>query len=331
MISVISNRYIYILKRKFLCNMERKLIRQGGGGYTIYLPKKWIDAKGLNEKSTVDVTEEGSDLVVRTRNTKKTKCTIKITESNASKLKDVVTHAYRLGPEIIEIKNVNPEIIKELSYITSHYLLGFDLTRTTNNSCTLENISEPAENKYDVVFNRIFMMVKECNRILIESYEKGDFCSLQEVENLSVSHDKYLNFCFRILFTGKPNKSNVALNVEFLHNLSYILRRYVFLYKYCSNNKVKKNKNIAELLKILDQTLEHLYDLTYKKDINAAFLITSVKREYTFSKTIKMLEESKGKETVVISLVRDLLRNIEIAKNSPLSEIIDAEMTESTL
>ena len=44
--------------------MKRKLIKQGLGGYTIYLPKKWIDRKGLKEGEEINVVETDAGLVI---------------------------------------------------------------------------------------------------------------------------------------------------------------------------------------------------------------------------------------------------------------------------
>ena len=35
--------------------MERKIIKQGKGGFTVYLPKKWVDDNGIDENSTVNM------------------------------------------------------------------------------------------------------------------------------------------------------------------------------------------------------------------------------------------------------------------------------------
>ena len=42
--------------------MKRKLIKQGGGGYTIYLPKKWVDGRGLKAGYEIELTEQGAGL-----------------------------------------------------------------------------------------------------------------------------------------------------------------------------------------------------------------------------------------------------------------------------
>ena len=44
--------------------MKRKIIQQGSGGLTIYLPKKWADQKGLITGDEVDVKESEQGLLI---------------------------------------------------------------------------------------------------------------------------------------------------------------------------------------------------------------------------------------------------------------------------
>ena len=51
--------------------MKRKLIKQGLGGYTIYLPKKWVEEFGLKGSSEVNVDRWDSNLVISSKKLEK--------------------------------------------------------------------------------------------------------------------------------------------------------------------------------------------------------------------------------------------------------------------
>ena len=51
--------------------MKRKIIRQGSGGLTIYLPKKWAEEKGLRIGDEVDLKEAPYGLLVVPEKTRK--------------------------------------------------------------------------------------------------------------------------------------------------------------------------------------------------------------------------------------------------------------------
>ena len=84
------------MKNCFLHNkMKRKLIKQGGGGYTIYLPKKWVDKKGLKEGNQVDVQETETSLIIGSPVKGKKEISIEITEENRTNIRNILTHIYR--------------------------------------------------------------------------------------------------------------------------------------------------------------------------------------------------------------------------------------------
>ena len=53
--------------------MKRKLIKQGSGGYTFYVPKQWVLHRGLKAGDEIDVVEKDKTLVVRTKDYKESR------------------------------------------------------------------------------------------------------------------------------------------------------------------------------------------------------------------------------------------------------------------
>ena len=127
--------------------MDRKLIKQGGGGFTIYLPKKWVDEKGLTGGDKVNLSEANTALIVNSSKPVRKEKVVEITKENKKDIKTILTHLYRNGFDIIHIKETTKTIQKEIKQITEDLLLGFEITETTEGSCTLENLSEPSETK----------------------------------------------------------------------------------------------------------------------------------------------------------------------------------------
>ena len=84
--------------------MDRKLIKQGGGGFTIYLPKKWVDEKGLTGGDKVNLSEANTALIVNSSKPVRKEKVVEITKENKKDIKTILTHLYRNGFDIIHIK-----------------------------------------------------------------------------------------------------------------------------------------------------------------------------------------------------------------------------------
>jgi phosphate uptake regulator len=114
MISIISNKEKFIYKQGLKPVMDRKLIKQGSGGYTIYLPKKWATKKGLKGGDNISITETDTSLVIGSPIKEKKEITIEITEENKKEVRNILTHAYRRGFDSIKFTDADPKIVLEI-------------------------------------------------------------------------------------------------------------------------------------------------------------------------------------------------------------------------
>jgi hypothetical protein len=76
--------------------MKRKIIKQGLGGYTIYLPKKWIDNFKLQAGDEINLDLIDNKLLISAEGIKeKRQTTITVTGENKIFLKTSLIHIYR--------------------------------------------------------------------------------------------------------------------------------------------------------------------------------------------------------------------------------------------
>jgi len=297
--------------------MNRKLIKQGGGGFTIYLPKKWIDHKGLKAGDPVDVKEAGTLLTIDAPSQEKKEVTIELDQNNRKELKNMLTHIYRQGADTIIINNTDQDIMNQLKgYAT--LLLGFEITET-GKQCRLENISEPTQEKHEILVRRIFLIIKETHQLIADDFKEGLFKSAKAIEDLREQQDKYVLFCRRVLTKQKIETTHPELEWELLTFLMHIEHAYAYLYGYAAKNKVKKDEKINSLLKSLGEYFQLFYDAYYQKDISKVHEINKLKSEYQFGRCYEYLSGAKGKEAVIFSLIRELFRLIQIGTSPILS------------
>ncbi len=305
--------------------MERRLIKQGGGGYTIYLPKKWVDRKKLHEGDIVDVKEVENSLIIGSEVKEKKEITIEITEQNREDIKVILTHAYRRGFDSIILKNTDQELIKKIKQTTKNLLLGFEITEKSEKQCKIENISEPTGQKYEVMMRKVFMIIEETQDILLEDFTNSKYENWKEIEEIRNNQDSFILFCRRTLIKEKYEKDPV-LEWELLTFLMHIEHAYFYLYKYAKENKVKTDKSVLMLLQELKEQFQLYQDAYFNEDIKAVHKINSLKKEYQFGKCLELIEKSKGKSAVVHCYIKELFRTIQIGTSPILSEIIKKEI-----
>ena len=303
--------------------MKRKLIKQGGGGYTIYLPKKWVDSKGLSSGDQIDVKEIGTALNINASIITKKEITLELTEQNKQNLRNMLTHLYRRGFDRISIKNIDDRLIERIKQITQGLLLGFEITETDKRICTLENISEPTEEKYAVLLKRVYLIIKETHRILLNDFKKSKYENLKAIEDHKTNQDKFVLFCKRILTKERYEIKHPITDWELLSLLMHIEHAYYYLYLYAAKNRVKANKRILELIVNLGEYFQLNYDAYYKKDISSIHKINELKHKYQFGKCYEYIEQAKAKEAVVLAHIRELFRLVQIGISPILSEYFE--------
>ncbi len=298
--------------------MERRLIKQGGGGFTIYLPKKWVDKKGLHEGDIVDVKEIDSSLIIGSEIKGREEIIIEINEENKEDIGAILTHAYRRGFNRVILKGVDSGLARKARQVTKDLLLGFEITGKSEKEVKIENISEPTEQKYDVMLRKIFLIIKETQNMIIEDFQHI-YENWDEIEEMRKNQDKFILFCRRLLIKEKYEKEPV-LEWELLTFLMHIEHAYFYLYKYAKENKVKIDKNAVELLKKLEEQFSLYQDAYFHKNIENLYKIMKQKTKFQFGKCLELIEKSKGKNAVISSYIRELFRLQQIGCSPILSK-----------
>jgi phosphate uptake regulator len=302
--------------------MNRKLIKQGKGGLTVYLPKGWIERKHLKPGDEVRIDDTDAGLLIGSAVKKKQELVFDIGNIEPKKLRVILTHMYRVGYDKIFLKNVSPTAQAEIKSIVAERLLGFEVTSKTKSSCTIENISEPTEEKYEVLLRRCFLMVKEMQQIIKEDANKSNFSRLKEAEELMKGQDRFVYFCRRVLFKERYVKSPM-IQWELLTFIMHFQHTYYYLYTYASKNHAKPNKDVKDLLKNLEDYFNLFYEAYFKRDIDKVYRMNTLSNRYQFGQCLTSLEKSKSRNTVLISYIRELFRLMQVGTSPILSTILE--------
>ncbi len=296
--------------------MDRKLIKQGKGGFTIYLPKKWVDKKGLTESDLIKITDLDSSLLISSSVKEKKEFVLKLNDDNKKDIKNILTHVYRKGFDVVILEKIDNSVLRKVKEVVGDLLLGFEITEKTANSCRLENISEPTAEKYSVLLRRSFLIVKETiNSIL-------DGTDLKTVVDLRKQQDKYILFCRRILIKEKYEKDSI-LEWELLTFLMHIEHGLHYMYKYAVENKIKFDNDLLSLFKEFHSFFDMFYQAYFTRDLKLIHKLNSLKEKLVFDKCFSLIEKSKGKKSVVYSQLREVFRLVQVGTSPVLAELLD--------
>ena len=291
----------------------------------ISLPSKWIKANKLGKGDEIDLIEDNGKLVVGAEIKEgKKEIEIELNEENKQDIGNLLTHIYRRGFDRVVLKGQHKGILRELREVVESLLLGFEITSVGKDKLVIENISEPTEQKYDIMFKKTFQIIKETQEMIKEDYEKNKFQNFQDITDLRKQQDRFILFCRRLLSKRNTGK-NQALHWELLIFLMHIQHRYWYLYQYLSKNKIEKSKQVKELLDVLIHYFNLYENAYFEKKISSIHKINKMKKEYYMGKCLKALEKSRGKESVILAYIREIFRIMQIGTSPILSEILEKD------
>lgn len=302
--------------------MKRKLIKQGLGGYTIYLPKKWIGLRNLKPSDEVEITEEEGKLVIDSKKQpKKQEITIEIPSEIESLARRLIINPYRMGYDRIIIKYEHKKLLKIIKQVIEKHIIGFEIISYSNDSCILESITEPSIDNFNNLLNKQFFILKETTQLLLENLKKRNKERSKQIKELILNVHKHSNFLRRCISKRLFSTKLAPFYWLFLSHLTLAGRKLMFLNNHADKNKIKINSDIKMMFEALKNILDKLHRLYLTKDLKLLHEIHNIEHKYTAVQGIKMLDSKKNNEKVVIHYLINIIRMIYHA-SSPLVIII---------
>jgi len=203
--------------------------------------------------------------------------------------------------------------------------LGFEITEKSARSCVVENISEPTEEKYEVMLKKIFFINNEMIEVILNDFENGDFKNSGEIDEMKKLQDKLILFCRRLVIADKYDKHQV-LSWELLTFLMHISHSLSYFYSYAEKHKIKKDNGLIKMLKALGEYFELYRAAFYQEDIRSVHRINTLKKKYQFGQCLDMIERAHGKRAVAYCYLKDVFRLIQIGTSPILSKVIGKEV-----
>ncbi|NTV23769.1 MAG: phosphate uptake regulator PhoU [Nanoarchaeota archaeon] len=270
--------------------MKRNLIRQGTSTLTLSMPSKWVKRNNLMPGSEVNVEEKENTLKISLQETRKEKKSTEVLlDSNHEKhIKVILRNLYRLGYDNILVKYKKEKTLEEVSTAIRQFLIGYEITGTSPESCHIENISEPIDENLEVILHRILFIIKELFSILTDDMSKKNLAHLAIVRERVHSVDRYHNYCLRMM-----TRQN-AIQLTYTQLLTYSdLLAHSFLHLYEDSKDKLAEARQVELIADISRSFAEIVKGLQGKDLN---IVTKNTRELNdaFHHEGLVMVESKG-------------------------------------
>ena len=307
---------LVILKKKRLLNaldlliwMRRKLIQQGGGGLTLYLPKKWLDAQSLKAGDEVGIEVFDSELKIAPANVKEPKKTLELHMgvTRESAVRTFILNAYRLGYDKIIV--TYPGKLDEITGIADKYLIGFEVIEQEG-KFVLESVSEPSYENFEVIIQRQFYMLGGMMHDLKD----------KQAEAFAARIYRYDSFLKRCISKGVFSHDAKLFVWQFLSDFLQISRLCLFCHREISAHGLICSKEEKEMLDNILEMFELLKSAYFKLD---ALFIEKLhtKEEFLRKKGVLILRK---RDPVLLHYLMMIARQVYIC-GSPLEGILQAK------
>ena len=154
--------------------MKRKLIKQGGGGLTFYVPKKWTESNELRAGDEIDITDVEDNLIIsRGVKIKKKSSKIIVKKDSEQLIRIRLNALYRMGFDKITVLFKTKKQAKIVKEVIEKKFIGFEVVEEKGDLLVAENVTEPSGEKQKALLRRMFFIVDESFKLLEEDLKNG--------------------------------------------------------------------------------------------------------------------------------------------------------------
>jgi len=208
--------------------VKRKVSLIGPSTLMVSLPSKWVKAFGIKKGDEIEITENGSNLLLESQRLKKGEALrINLTGLNANLIYYTIYSAYRGGSEEIELVFDTEKVINKntgekemvLDVISSAVdnLVGMEIMTQRKNYVQIKEISKVNREEFSNALMRIFITLVNTSEDMVDAMNNKDKVVLERIKKVSDKKiNKLCDFCARIINKGgivENNKSPIYYNI----------------------------------------------------------------------------------------------------------------------
>lgn len=259
--------------------MKRKVIQIANSTQLISLPRKWTQKYGVKKGDEIEVEEKGNKLLIGTeKGIELNKIEIDMTGLDRTSILYCIRSFYRNGYDEVILKFQEPytlhlrknEKVKVIAVIHEvvSKLTGFEIIEQKENSCVIKDISETSQKDFDVALRRVFLLLLDVNKDLLDGTKNDDRVLVETIEDKHNSVLKFVSYCLRILNKkGYADPRRLPSIYHIISNLDKVVDVIKYNARYYVEHNIRLSKESKGILENMHQTINDFYDFFYKFDL----------------------------------------------------------------
>ncbi|MFH1439289.1 MAG: hypothetical protein ABIG89_01905 [Candidatus Woesearchaeota archaeon] len=292
--------------------MKRKIIKQGESALTVTIPKKWAKDMNILNNKEINCDIRGNELVYSIEKEPEalTK-TIDITNMSKRVIRWFLAGMHKGGYDEIEIFYKGEDQLELINELIKDLMMGFAIVEQSEKRVLLRLVTKENPDEFQTLLRRAFLVGLNLSDSCLIYIKTNKFDKLEKLTSLEKTNNQLTNFCERMINKGVLKESN---NSHFLYvivwNLEKIVDDYKYIVQYLSGRKKTISKEVIKLFEKINNHFRAYYELFYTFD-SKKMSDLSIYRKETEKEIKKLLEKSKGEESVVISYLHTILMKCE--------------------
>ncbi|MBW2971858.1 AbrB/MazE/SpoVT family DNA-binding domain-containing protein [Candidatus Woesearchaeota archaeon] len=246
--------------------MRRKVNRVGNNTLTVSLPAKWANRYNIKQGDELEVNEQGSALVVGSKDDSKWGKTKVDVEKFGLFHQNFLANVYHVGYDEVEVLFRNSQDFENIQKRLPNFI-GFEIVYQGEKSCVIKDISKTSELEFDNVLRRTFLMLIEMSERCSDAISKKEFDKLNEIRLLESMNNKFTDYCRRILNKyGYKDEKRTPVVYTLVHDLERLGDEYKRICDHFYKEKQPVNKDLLKLFQKINKYIRTYYELFYKYD-----------------------------------------------------------------
>ncbi|MFH1211491.1 MAG: AbrB/MazE/SpoVT family DNA-binding domain-containing protein [Candidatus Woesearchaeota archaeon] len=296
--------------------MKRKLVRQGAATMMVSLPAKWLKEHKLEKGDEIEIEETDKGLLLTTKaGSGKSETTIKLINMTESSIRTLITNTYRAGFDRVKVVFDNEKQFNILSNVIKTRLIGFDVTKKEENTCVIENITEPSEEHFDTLIQKLFFNIGEMFDITEKRLKKSK--EPYDYEEVAERTHRYDNWCRRVISKKMASIAKTDFLWAFMALLNHGQRELYHLNK-AIDDRTDVSQKTMKLFSYAKESFELLKKAYFDKNIDVLARIHPLEKEAIYKEGYKLLETTHGRENIIVYHLMSCIRRL-LCANSPLT------------
>jgi phosphate uptake regulator len=298
--------------------MRRKVIQIADSTQLVSLPRKWALQHGIKKGDEVEVKEDGSKIIISTdKGEDLGSVEVDITGLDRDSLMFLVRCLYYKGYDEIKVNFSKPTTMhhktgKEVTVVSSIHeevnrLNGIEVIQQKETYCLIKDISEGSIKEFDDVLRRLFLLLEDSGKDLLEGVKSGNFVLLDTINEKHNTITKFAAYNLRLLNKfGHPDSKKTNSYYHIISSIDEIIDTIKYSARYVQSKKINASKDTVSILQSIHSVLSIYVNFFYKFDFKKVDEM-SRKRTDILEKISTLTKRTPPNEILILSSMEQIL------------------------